>query len=268
MKPLFATYSPIYKKNTEQKQALHKVFNYLKSYFPDINNAECTTSFHDDLIAINKNHGFLDDKYFIEAVEPFINDAVVMSKIWRIYTYAQQALDTTRDSGGTLIDFGCYDYKTVEIALRYILAHSESSNNLSQINIYLFDAFENPPTGAKSLHGPQLLQNVSRRMSYLEERFNITYIKGYLPDSLTYEGLNIKSENICFAHVDLNNGKLDAECLEYIFPSVRIGGSILFDDFGFSNYKDSMYAINKSASKLNCTVLEIPTGQGLTIKRS
>ena len=91
MNPLFATYSPIYQQSTHQAEAIKQVYKFLAKDFPGINQSNCTTSFHDDLLVINKNHGFLSDPYFVKAVGAYTKDSVVMSKIWRIYSYAQQA---------------------------------------------------------------------------------------------------------------------------------------------------------------------------------
>ena len=119
MNPLFATYSPIYNQSKNQANALNQVYKYLAKDFPDLNKTDCTSSFHDDLLVLNKNHGFLSDPDFQKAVGTYKDDSIVMSKIWRIYSYAQQASDAIRH-GGNVVDLGCYDCKSIEIVLRYI----------------------------------------------------------------------------------------------------------------------------------------------------
>ena len=266
MNPLFATFSPIYQSNKKQAKSLHLAYSMLAKEFPDINQSGCTTSFHDDLLVINKNHGFLNDIDFINAVGIYSNDAIVMSKIWRIYSYAQQALDTTYE-GGDIVDLGCYDCKTIEIVLRYIKLKNRTIPSSKKRNVYMFDAFENPPTGKKEFHGPKLLEEVVERMKYLEDSFNLFYIKGHFPKSLSYEQLQIGEDSINMVHIDLNNSGLDALCFEYFAKKLRVGGSIIFDDYGFANYRETMVKVNNSAKKLAGSVLELPTGQGLYIKR-
>lgn len=266
MNPLFATYSPIYQQSTHQAEAIKQVYKFLAKDFPGINQSNCTTSFHDDLLVINKNHGFLSDPDFAKAVGAYTKDSVVMSKIWRIYSYAQQAFDATR-YGGNIVDLGCYDCKTIEIVLRYIKSKNNSIQCLPKPNVFLFDAFDNPPTGKKAFHGPNLLNEVSTRLEYLEAWFNLTFVKGHIPNSLSHRQLDIAKDSINFIHIDLNNGELDAYCLKYFHEKLRVGGSIIFDDYGFANYKETMILVNKTAEELKGSVLEMPTGQGLFIKR-
>ena len=70
-----------------------------------------------------------------------------------------------------------------------------------------------------------------------------------------------------FLHLDLNAGEAEIKALDTLFDRVNEGGIILLDDYGrlehnqlFSNHND--WFANKGYR-----ILELPTGQGMVIKR-
>ena len=273
--PVFATFSPIYRDSPQgenQRAAIIEAFKILQESFPDLNHQKCTTSFHDDLLVLNKNHGFLSDPNFLRALEPFTSDAIVLTKLWRIYIFAIQALDSVR-LNGAIVDLGCYDCKTIEIALRYIyfeLIDSVDGRRYAgeRIPVYMYDAFENPPTGKKANHGPALVEIVQNRMSYLNNWFDMSYRKGLLPKALSDSLMNIPDYCACFVHIDLNSAECDSQCLELIYELVSDGGVILLDDYGFLNYHKTMEKVDELSKVVGFKTTELPTGQGLIIKRA
>ncbi len=92
---------------------------------------------------------------------------------------------------------------------------------------------------------------------------NIEVIKGRVPDTLAQKS----PERIAFMHVDMNSAKAEVAALEILFDRVSPGGIILLDDFGWTVAKQSQSEEISFFQKKSHMIMEIPTGQGLVIKR-
>lgn len=209
----------------------------------------------DDSFTWFRNLGFLTDSRFNKAFEPYSSDQILKARIWRVYTLcwaAQNCLSIP----GDFVDIGCYDGKTVDIMSRY------SNFPASGKSYFLYDIFDNPPQESrKVLHGPQLSDHVKHLFA---DRPSFKIIKGILPDSFE-QGL---PEKIAFAQIDLNAAEPELACLEVLFDRIVSGGMIILDDYGFLRYKESHLKETTFFSERNHFVLEMPTGQGLVIKRN
>ena len=84
-----------------------------------------------------------------------------------------------------------------------------------------------------------------------------------MPESL----INNHPDKISFAHIDLNNAEAEMGVLKFIYEKVVEGGIILFDDYGWISYKEQMLKEKKFLEDKGHKILELPTGQGLLIKR-
>ena len=84
-----------------------------------------------------------------------------------------------------------------------------------------------------------------------------------MPDVLA----QVAPEQIAFMHVDMNNADAELGALEVLFDRVSPGGTMVFDDYGWSYYRDQMVAIDAFMRARGLSVLELPTGQGLVVKR-
>ena len=109
-------------------------------------------------------------------------------------------------------------------------------------------------------HGPDLAARVRARFNRWD---NVIVTQGKVPDVLA----DVAPQRIAFLHLDLNNAEAERGALALLFDRVTTGGMIVFDDYGWSGYraqKDSADAFMKSQG---LSVLELPTGQGLVVKR-
>ena len=107
---------------------------------------------------------------------------------------------------------------------------------------------------------PNLYEQVCERFN---EFSNVKVIKGVLPDSLAEEA----PEKIAFLHIDLNSVKPEIGVLEVLFDRVVSGGIIVFDDYGWIEYIRQKRAEDVFMGKRYYSILELPTGQGLVVKR-
>jgi hypothetical protein len=83
----------------------------------------------------------------------------------------------------------------------------------------------------------------------------VKVIKGFLP------------ERIGFLHVDLNSPKAEVAMLERLFDRVIPSGVVVFDDYGWKLFDQQKIAEDQFMRARGYEVLELPTGQGLVVKR-
>jgi O-methyltransferase len=77
----------------------------------------------------------------------------------------------------------------------------------------------------------------------------------------------VAPEHIAFLHVDMNNAEAERGALETLFERICPGGMIVFDDYGWTNYRDQKDSADEFMQSRGLRVLELPTGQGLVVKR-
>lgn len=87
---------------------------------------------------------------------------------------------------------------------------------------------------------------------------------GFLPAALDHAGA---PDRIGFLHIDLNSPAAEIACLERLFDRVIPGGMIVLDDYGWSLYRAQKQAEDAFFAERGYLVLELPTGQGLVVKR-
>ena len=77
----------------------------------------------------------------------------------------------------------------------------------------------------------------------------------------------IAPERIAFMHIDMNSPKAEAGALEVLFDRVSPGGIIVFDDYGWKQFEKQKEAADRFMAARGQFIMELPTGQGLMIKR-
>jgi len=92
---------------------------------------------------------------------------------------------------------------------------------------------------------------------------HVKIIRGFVPDTFKIA----IPERIAFLHIDLNSPAAEIAALEHLFDRVVSGGYIVFDDYGWKQFKKQRDAENRFMADRGYFILELPTGQGLVIKR-
>lgn len=219
-----------------------------------INTKESQIFAADNLITIGRNLGFLKEKEFSElANKHFIDDDLHSSIIWRIHILSW-AMNHCKNLEGDFVEFGCYDGKVAKFLIEYI--GFEQCKKL----FFLYDIFDNPPVGLGPKHSPELYDEV---IEDLKDFKFIKIIKGLLPESY----VDNHPDKIAFAHIDLNSAETEIAVLEMIFDKITKGGIVILDDYGFSNFTESYDKEKFFFEDLGYKVAELPTGQGVIIKR-
>lgn len=107
---------------------------------------------------------------------------------------------------------------------------------------------------------PELYPYVAARFS---DRDDIKVIKGVVPDVLHQES----PKKIAFMHIDLNSPAAEIGALELLFPRMSPGAILVFDDYGWKQFHRQKEAEDAFMQKLGYSILELPTGQGMVVKR-
>jgi len=102
---------------------------------------------------------------------------------------------------------------------------------------------------------------------YVCDRFapfaNVTVVKGFLPKALDAA----MPERIGFLHIDLNSPRAEIAVLDRLFDRVLPGGAVVFDDYGWKMFHKQKKAEDDFMHRRGYEILEMPTGQGLVLKR-
>lgn len=107
---------------------------------------------------------------------------------------------------------------------------------------------------------PDLYQYVVDRF---KARQDIKVIKGIVPDVLHQQC----PEKIAFLHIDLNSPAAEIGALEVLFPRMSSGAVLVFDDYGWKQFYKQKEAEDAYMRDLGYEIMELPTGQGLVVKR-
>ena len=129
---------------------------------------------------------------------------------------------------------------------------------------WLYDLFD--PQGGTGegqrlpAHGAELFEKVRARFSAW---LNVRVIRGKVPEALDAT----EPPCIAFVHIDMNNPLAERGALEVLFDRISRGGMILFDDYGWTGYREQKAVADAFMREHELAVLELPTGQGLVVKR-
>ncbi|MCZ8271091.1 MAG: class I SAM-dependent methyltransferase [Beijerinckiaceae bacterium] len=92
---------------------------------------------------------------------------------------------------------------------------------------------------------------------------NAELVKGVLPQSL--EG--IETGPIAYLSIDLNHAGAEISSAEILWPRLVPGAVIVLDDYAFAGHEEQYRAWNAFAARQGLSILTLPTGQGMLIKR-
>ncbi len=210
----------------------------------------------DNLVTYLHTRGFLTDQRFVAAVVAARPQPHERTIAWRTHTLcwaAQSALAVP----GDLVECGTYKGFSAEVLVRF-------TGGLPGRRLWLYDLFD--PAGNEGEghrlpdHAPDLADQVRARFRAWE---NVTVTQGKVPDVLS----QVAPARIAFLHLDMNNADAERGALEALFERVSPGGLIVFDDYGWMCYRAQKDAADAFMEARGLSVLELPTGQGLVVKR-
>jgi hypothetical protein len=249
-------------KNGFPENTSNKLITWLNSLgsIISVNTKDSQTFMADEMIVFSRSLDFLREEKFIDTVNDAIGEEEDSYKraqsaiIWRRHTLIW-AGEHCKYLDGDFCDFGCYD----GIGSKIINDYCDLASFKKQLFIY--DNFDTPPDSQSfPKHSPLLSKEVKERFKYSN---NVKIIKGVLPESLK----DNCPKKIAFAHIDLNNMPAEIAVLDIIYDRVVTGGIIILDDYGWSGYGDQQKEEKIFFNEKGLKILELPTGQGVILKR-
>ena len=218
----------------------------------------------DMLCTFAKECSFTRDTEFLDAVERNMTWAGEGAVLWRLHTLVWAAR-SAMNLPGDMVECGVYQGYSAAVVMGCV------EKSMGDKSFYLYDTFE----GLSEQYSSAWEQSISPKRLFAAEglyeavqgRFsdspNVRLIKGVVPEVLEHES----PRQICFLHVDMNAAAAEIGALEVLFDRVVTGGFIVLDDFGQSRLSDLHAAETAWMQERGYQVLELPTGQGLVIKR-
>lgn len=228
----------------------------LRGILQAIHQVTCGYFFADNLITYERNLTFLWDAAFEKAMADNALDDVDRSTVWRkaVHYWAAQHCSHLP---GDFVECGVWRGSTVAILCQAL--------NFGQIDKtwWLYDIFDHKEG---DLH--EKLKGMDGKLyDYVRDRLqkypNVRLVKGYVPESFN-QGL---PERISLLYIDMNNAAAEMGALEAMWDRVVPGGIVLLDDYGWIAYSAQTMAEREFFAQRGYSVLELPTGQGLVLKR-
>lgn len=210
----------------------------------------------DNLITYGHTRGFLTEPRFVTAVLAARPDAAERAVAWRTHTLCWAA-DSVAGLPGDYVECGTYQGYSAEVLMHFM-------HGLPGRRFWLYDLFD--PSGGSGeghrlpAHAPDLVDRVRARFAAWD---NVVVTQGKVPDVLA----RVSPEQIAFLHIDMNNAEAERGALEVLFDRVGSGGIIIFDDYGWTGYRAQKNSADEFMAARGLAVLELPTGQGMVVKR-
>lgn len=230
----------------------------------------------DRLLTLDKSAGFLSNPEFKKAFETIkgkhqydqYNSPHTIA--WRLHTLvwaAQSALNIE----GDLVECGVFKGD-----MSWVISQTVDFVSAKK-KFYLYDTFagfsdkysstEDFPGNPNFLNFAHGVYSEEHIYDSVCERFanqpDIFVIKGVVPDIL----LEKAPEKISFLHIDLNSPAAEIGALEFLFPRLTSGAILVFDDYGWKQFYKQKEVEDAFMQKHHHSILELPTGQGLVIKK-
>lgn len=219
----------------------------------------------DMLITAGKTHAFLSNENFKNAFLSNVTNDQENSLVWRLNTLtwaAQHALSIP----GDYVECGVYRGFSSSVVCKYL-----NFQNVAK-TFYLYDTFSGLPE-ATSTHrerevwNPGYSDDPEKLFSYVIEKFssypNVKVIQGIVPATFQDSCPN----SIAYLHIDMNSTQAEILALEHLFDLVSSGGVIILDDYGWVCNSEQAEAESDFMSQRGYSILELPTGQGVILKR-
>ena len=214
----------------------------------------------DNVILLGRTLGFRRDRKLMQAFNKNAGTDQEKSLLLRINTLAWAARQSLAVEGD-FVECGVWRGFCSAVLADYL-----DFATLPR-RLYLYDTFEGIPKELDSEGHDSPRFREEGIYESVVERFspypNVRVVKGRVPDTLHIEA----PERIAMMHIDMNSSLAEIAALEVLYDRVSPGGVIVFDDYGWTGYREQQLAEERWAQDRGQSILELPTGQGLLVKR-
>ena len=220
--------------------------------------------FGDNMVALCRTMSFAHDSKFMSAFHGNERDSLDKAKIWRLHTYCWAGRSALAIPGD-FVECGVFEGLYSAVLLEYLGFEDVAKT------MFLFDTFSGlsddySTAQERSLVGGAYTDRVDwfERVAARFERYaNVTVTRGIVPDVLD----DSTPSAIALLHLDMNAAAAEVGALDVLFDRVSGGGFILMDDYGRIENKELHVGLRDWMSAKGHPILELPTGQGLVVKR-
>ncbi|MFC3230141.1 TylF/MycF/NovP-related O-methyltransferase [Marinibaculum pumilum] len=223
-----------------------------------LNKAGSVAVFADNLLTIGRAFSFLEDRRFTDTLQACAREERDLVIAWRthVLTWAAKSCLALE---GDFVECGTYRAYSAEVICGYVEPHRHGKRFV----VYdLFDPDEAAGVGHRlPSHGDTLFAEVADRLAPYP---GTLVVRGKVPDALP----ETAPEKICFMHLDMNNAEAEAGALAFLFDRIVDGGMVVLDDYGWAYYSEQRVRADRFAAEHGQFIVELPTGQGLFIKRA
>lgn len=230
----------------------------------------------DRMLSLGKSMGFLEDPSFaaaftaIRGSHQYDQYASPHTVAWRLHTLVWAALN------GLALDGDFVECGVFKGDFAWVVARVTDFARQPR-TFFLYDTFAGFAPGYSSAEDfpeapgffdfadnvykdPAIYREVLNKFSDFP---NVRVVRGIVPESF----VEASPEKIAFLHIDLNSPVAEVAALEVLFDRVVPGGAIVFDDYGWHLFHKQKIAEDAFMAARGHRILELPTGQGLVVKR-
>ena len=240
------------------KQRFESRLGQFLSVCAPLNKAGSVACFADNLLAIGRALSFLEDRRFTDTLQACAREERDLVIAWRTHVLTWAA-KSCLGLEGDFVECGTYRAYSAEVICGYVEPHRHGKRFV----VYdLFDPGEAAGVGHRlPSHGNTLFAEVADR---LRPYPGTLVVRGKVPDALP----ETAPEKICFMHLDMNNAEAEAGALAFLYDRIVDGGMVVLDDYGWAYYSEQRVRADRFAAEHGQFIVELPTGQGLFIKRA
>jgi len=223
-----------------------------------INRAGSGVYFADNLITIRRAMSFLEDQDFTTALQACAREDRDLAIAWRTHVLCWAARSCL-PLAGDFVECGTYRGYSAEVICRFVAPHAAGKRFV----LYdLFDPGEAEGVGHRlPSHGGALFAEVVARFQPYP---GVQVVRGKVPDALP----ETAPERIAFLHLDMNNAAAEEGALRFLYDRIADGGMVVLDDYGWAFYGEQRIVADRLATERGQAIVELPTGQGLLVKRA
>tara|TARA_B100000989_G_scaffold297156_1_gene282116 strand:+ start:68 stop:865 length:798 start_codon:yes stop_codon:yes gene_type:complete len=216
------------------------------------------SNFWGDNLASRRFIGIYQDPKFksskikaLENIPESLKKNIIDNNIdWRFHI-VNWAANHCKSLEGDFLEFGVYYGFLARSMCQYI-----DFENLDK-SFYLFDTWGNDDASEK--YKNDIFEEVKKRFINYQ---NVFFHRGLLPGTLKKLS---KLERISYMSLDLNDGKIEREILEFTYSKIVKGGVVYIDDYGW-NYPELRRELNDFLIDKDETLLHFPNGSTILIK--
>jgi O-methyltransferase len=174
---------------------------------------------------------------------------------WILWSLARQC---ARLSGGDFLETGVFRGGSAMLIWDAMRSAAEGRR------LHLFDSFAGlPAPGVRDLlHEGDMSDTSVDAVAQLFDDPLVVIHPGWIPE--TFDGTEIAS--IAFAHVDVDLERSVLDSTEFVYPRLRPGGVIVFDDYGLPCCPGARAAVDEFFRDLPESPLVLSTGQAVIVR--